>query len=30
MGIFKIGCIGTKEVTIEEAEDIRAACYKAG
>lgn len=30
MGIFKIGRIGTKEVTIEEAEDVRAACYKAG
>ena len=30
MGIFKIGRIGTREVTIEEAEDVRAACYKAG
>jgi len=30
MGIFKIGRIGTKEVTVEEAEDVRAACYKAG
>ncbi len=30
MGIFKIGRIGTKEVTVEEAEDVRAACYIAG
>ena len=27
--IFKIARIGTKEITIEEAEDARAACWKA-
>ena len=27
--IFKIARIGTKEITIEEAEDARDACWKA-
>ena len=28
--IYKVARIGTKEVTVEEAEDERAACWKAG
>ena len=28
--IYRIGRIGTKHVTVEEAEDERSACYKAG
>ena len=27
--VFKIARIGTKEITVEEAEDPRAACWKA-
>ncbi|HUK42719.1 MAG TPA: hypothetical protein VLX11_16805 [Candidatus Acidoferrales bacterium] len=30
MPIFKIGRIGTREVSIEEAESAREACAKAG
>ena len=30
MSIFKIGRIGTKEISVEEATNARAACYKAG
>ena len=30
MSIYKIGRIGTKDIAIEEADDERAACFKAG
>lgn len=30
MPIFKIGLIGTKEITVEEGTDERDACWKAG
>lgn len=30
MKIFKVARIGTRDVTIEEAQDGRAACFKAG